>query len=171
MIIKDFSAEDINTRVEWINNPAINKSMYFELPATIEKTIKWYESNIGNAKRKDISFFNESSLVAMGGLVSIDDKAHHAELYIMVNPESHGEGWGKKSTLWLLDHGFNKLKLNKIYLFTDDSNVGGYSLYEAVGMMHEGSMRQHKFKDGDFRDRVIYSMLASEWEAKGYIET
>ena len=39
MIVKDFSAEDINTRVEWINNPAINKSMYFELPATIEKTI------------------------------------------------------------------------------------------------------------------------------------
>lgn len=170
MIVKKFSNQDINTRVEWINNPAINNSMYFELPATIEKTLIWYESNLNNNKRKDFSFFNEGDLVAMGGLTSIDKLSNHAELYVMVNPENHGQGWGKKSTQWLLFYGFNYLKLNKIYLFTDGENVSGYSLYEAIGMINEGTMRQHKFKDESLRDRRIYSILATEWQLLDYVE-
>ncbi len=170
MIAKDFSAQDIDTRVEWINNPAINNSMYFELPATVEKTLKWFESNINNDNRKDFSFFNEDILVAMGGLVSIDHTSKHAELYVMVNPESHGQGWGKKSTQWLLFYGFTYLNLNKVYLFTDGENVSGYSLYESIGMTNEGTMRQHKFKNGSLEDRRIYSILATEWKTLDYIE-
>lgn len=170
MIVRNFSLQDISVRVNWINNPLINNTMYFELPASVEKTEHWYHTNQNSSNRKDVSFFNNEQLVAMGGLVSIDVMAHHAELYIMVDPTQHGQGWGKKATRWLLLFGFKHLNLNKIYLYTDEINAGGYSLYESVGMTYEGTMRQHKYKNGQLRDRRIYSMLAEEWEQLNSVE-
>lgn len=170
MRVKNFSAEDIKTRVSWINNSSINTSMYFDLPATIEQTQKWHESNKTKTNRQDFTFFKGNEIVAMGGLVSIDKQASHAELYIMVNPNLHGQGWGKKSTKWLLFYGFEYLKLNKVYLFTDGANVSGYRLYESIGMVYEGTMRQHKLKNGELKDRRIYSILSEEWELLNYAE-
>lgn len=170
MLVKIFSAEDIKTRVSWINASSINTSMYFHLPATIEQTQKWYESNKNKKNRKDFTFFTDNKIVSMGGLVSIDTDASHAELYIMVNPNLHGQGWGKKSTKWLLFYAFEYLKLNKVYLFTDSANVNGYRLYESIGMVYEGTMRQHKLKNQELRDRRIYSILKEEWSLVDYKE-
>ena len=91
MLVKNFSDADITTRVSWINDSSINTSMYFHLPATIEQTQKWYQSNKTKTNRKDFTFFTDNNIVAMGGLVSIDTESNHAELYIMVNPDLHGQ--------------------------------------------------------------------------------
>lgn len=170
MLVKHLSDKDIQTRVSWINNSNINTSMYFDLPATIEQTQKWYESNKNKKNRQDFTFFEVDNIVAMGGLVSIDREANHAELYIMVNPDLHGQGWGKKSTKWLLFYAFEHLKLNKVYLFTDSANVSGYHLYESIGMVYEGTMRQHKIKNQELKDRRIYSILSQEWSLIDYKE-
>lgn len=170
MLVKNFSDADITTRVSWINDSSINTSMYFHLPATIEQTQKWYQSNKTKTNRKDFTFFTDNNIVAMGGLVSIDTESNHAELYIMVNPNLHGQGWGKKSTKWLLFYAFEYLKLNKVYLFTDGANVSGYHLYESIGMIYEGTMRQHKLKNKELRDRRIYSILNEEWKLIDYKE-
>lgn len=36
--VKKFEKEHIETRVEWINDKRINATMFFNLPATVEKT-------------------------------------------------------------------------------------------------------------------------------------
>lgn len=170
MLVKNFSAKDIHTRVFWINDSNINTSMYFDLPVTIEQTQKWYESNKTKTNRQDFTFFAGDKTIAMGGLVSINTEVNHAELYIMVNPKLHGQGWGKKATKWILFYAFEHLNLNKVYLFTDGANVSGYRLYESIGMVYEGTMRQHKLKNQELKDRRIYSILNEEWILIDYKE-
>ena len=159
-----FSEKDIQSRVDWINNPLINSHMFFELPATIEKTEQWYKANIGNTKRIDFTFFDEvDTPIAMGGFTGIDEIHQNAEFYVMVNPDIHGRGIGKKVSRWMFNYFFVKLGLNKIYLYTNDSNVSAYKIYEDCNFKLEGVLREQKFKNGALENRRFYGLLRREW--------
>jgi len=164
IIPKKFSIEDIPERVNWINDPKISNHMYFELPATVEKTLLWYNGNIGNKKRVDFSFFDSNGeILAMGGYTNIDNIHKNAEFYVMVNPTKHRKGIGKNVSKWLYNYAFSILKLNKIFLFTNDDNIAASKIYLDLGFVLEGVLREHKWKNGRFIDRKVYGLLRSEW--------
>ncbi|WP_299581800.1 GNAT family protein [uncultured Sunxiuqinia sp.] len=159
-----FASSDINDRVEWINNPKVNQTMFFELPATIEKTARWYKDK-DNRTRVDFTFADEQgAIVGMGGFTQIDRGHKHAEFYIMIAPLLHGRGLGKRIANWMYNYAFLEIKLNKIYLYTNDDNVAAYSIYEKAGFKLEGILREHKCKDGMLLNRRFYGLLRSEWE-------
>ncbi|WP_158210647.1 GNAT family N-acetyltransferase [Myroides phaeus] len=165
IVPKRFSEQDIETRVDWINNPLINSTMFFEVPALVDKTLKWYQSNVDNINRIDFSFFNKKDeCIAMGGFTGISKEHHHAEFYVMVNPILQGQGIGKKVSEWMYNYAFSVLGLNKIYLYTNDDNVAAYRIYEKYGFQLEGILRNHKWKNGKFQNRRFYGLLKSEWE-------
>lgn len=164
IISKRFSFHDIPIRVEWINDDRINQTMFFDLPATIENTEKWYNKNIGNKSRIDFSFTDENgNLIAMGGFTSISNEHKTAEFYVMVNPKLQGQGIGKSVSLLMYNYAFSILQLNKIYLYTNDDNIAAYSIYEKAGFSLEGVLREHKWKNGKFQNRRFYGLLKSEW--------
>ena len=159
-----FSEKDIKCRVDWINNPLINKNMFFDLPATIEKTEQWFKANIGSTKRIDFTFFDEAdTAIAMGGFTGIDESNRNAEFYVMVNPDRQGRGVGKKVSKWMFNYFFLKLGLNKIYLYTNDSNISAYKIYEDCNFKLEGVLREQKFKNGVLENRRFYGLLRREW--------
>lgn len=165
IISRRFSFEDIDTRVEWINNPSIHSTMYFDLPATIENTRKWFERIKSNDTRVDFTFVSETGgLLAMGGFTGISEEHKHGEFYVMVNPAMHGQGIGKRVSEWMYNYGFSVKNLNKIYLYTNDDNVSAYNIYEKAGFVLEGIMREHKWKEGKFINRRFYGLLHSEWD-------
>ncbi|WP_299554793.1 GNAT family protein [Seonamhaeicola sp.] len=170
MLIKYFSKEHINARVNLINNPLVNNSMFFNLPATIEETTKWF-NNKNNAVRVDLTFLNNNNeIVAMGGITNISLTDRMGELYVFVDPVFHGKGIGSKATKWIVNYGFLKLNLNKIYLSTNDDNIAAYKIYENLGFKLEGLLRSHKWKNNRFVDRKFYGLLKSEWEHQDYKE-
>ena len=165
IVVKRFSEQDVEERVSWINNPLINKAMFFELPASVERTLKWYLSNKENNRRIDFSFFDSRGVcIAMGGFVDISEEHKNAEFYIMVNPLLHGKGIGKKTSEWIYNYGFSVLDFNKIYLYTNDDNEAAYRIYEKYGFQLEGILRKHKWKQHKFQDRRFYGLLRTEWE-------
>jgi|SRR5690554_238438 len=165
IIYNKFTKEDIQTRVDWINNPLIHNTMFFDLPATVENTEKWFTNNIGNNNRVDFSFKNEEGeLIAMGGFTGIHLEHKNAEFYVMVNPKLHGQGIGKKVSIWMYNYAFSQLDLHKIYLYTNDDNISAYSIYEKVGFKLEGVLREHKWKNGKYQNRRFYGLLKSEWD-------
>lgn len=162
---KIFSEEHIKERVDWINNPRIHTSMFFDLPASIENTVKWFNNNKGNSSRIDFSFVNDNEeLVAMGGFTGIHQEHKNAEFYVMVHPEMQGKGIGKKASLWMYNYAFSVLNLHKIYLYTNDDNVAAYKIYENAGFKLEGVLREHKWKNNVFQNRRFYGLLKSEWK-------
>ena len=168
--IKYFSKEDINARVNLINNTLINSTMFFKLPATIEETTKWFNCK-NNSERIDLTFLNSNNeIVAMGGITNINSIDKNGELYLFVDPSFHGKGIGSKATKWIVNYGFLKLNLNKIYLVTNDDNIAAYKIYENLGFKLEGLLRNHKWKNNRFVDRKFYGLLKSEWENQEYKE-
>lgn len=169
MKLRLLTKADLSTRVEWMNNPAVYTTMHFIPPISLEKTFEWYKKNINNTSRCDVVFEDEdSTLVAMGGLTSIDYTVRKGEFYIFVNPERQREGIGSKATYLLCKYGFEILNLHKIYLYTNASNTGARKTYEKIGFKLEGIHRAEMIIHEDYKDRLYYGLLAEEMDNKIY---
>lgn len=156
--------EDLPARVKWINDPRVNEYMYFQLPVTLSGTLKWYEKINRNYDRFDLVFKNESGQpVGMAGITAINTAFRNGEFYIFINPEMQGLGAGRAITAWMLDFGFLALDLSKIYLYVDGRNIKAIDLYQKLGFVKEGHLRQHRMKNGRFHDKLVFGMLRSEW--------
>lgn len=163
MIIRKLVKEDLTTRVEWMNNPKVYQSMHFEVPVSLDNTIKWFERNQENLNRADVVFEEGESIVAFGGLTGINREIDKAELYIFVNPVNQKTGVGTKATKLLCAFGFEELRLNKIYLETNEDNLAARRVYEKCGFKLEGMLREeYKTTDGRLLSRVYYGLLKGE---------
>ena len=166
--ISKLTLEDLDSRIEWINHPSISENMYFELPATYEKTLKWFLQLDSRPNRIDLVAKSYTRLLSMFGLTDIDLINSKAELYIMINPKFQGMGIGQKITKWLLNYSFSILSLNKVYLYTDVTNQSALNLYKKVGFFQEGILRSDKLKNGILNDRIVMSMLSKEWNNQSW---
>jgi len=106
------------------------------------------DGHIGNISLQDISLIDRT-----------------AEFAILLGDKRH---WRKGISLLagrqLLEHGFRKLNLERIYCGTAATNEGMKKLAKALGMAHEGTRRQHLFLEGARVDVLEYGILRSEFE-------
>lgn len=166
--VRRLEHEDLETRVVWFNHPSVYGQMTFDIPLSLAGTEEWFSRNRLDRSRVDFCFYAEDekrvmTRVAMGGLVDIDRDNRRAELYIVVDPEKLGRGIGKNAVQWLCNYGFSELNLMKVYLFTLPDNQRAQSLYERIGFVLEGVLRQHVCHRGKFTDRYVYGLLREQW--------
>lgn len=164
MKIRRLQKEDLQTRVDWMNNPRVYSSMHFGIPVVMENTVRWFENNQGNDRRADVAFTNDNGeLVAFGGITGINPELKMGELYVFVCPTTQAKGLGTEATRLLCEYGFAELGLNKIYLETNDDNYAAQRVYEKVGFVLEGKKRQEYIrKDGTLGERYYYGLLKGE---------
>ena len=51
--IRKFERSDIANKVKWINDPANNRYLHYDLPLEIEKTEDWFDRNRDRTDRYD----------------------------------------------------------------------------------------------------------------------
>lgn len=162
------SNKHLEERCNWLNHSNVYLHMNMQYPITLEETKKWHERALYNSSRFDFSFEEKEKIVAMTGLTNIDTVNGLAEFYIMVNPEIQGQGYGKKSTEFTLNYAFVNYNIHKVYLYTNQFNERANNLYEKLGFKLEGTLRKHKFKNGEFIDRCVYGLLKEDWKKQSY---
>lgn len=162
--IRKFEKTDIPKKVEWINNPENNQFLHYDIPISVEKTEKWFDSHLGEDTRFDAVIEADGVPVGTIGLLDINKKDSKAEYYIaMGETEYKGKGIAKKASLLILQYGFEVLGLNRIYLFTETGNIMAQHLFEAAGFVREGVIREDILSHGKFADRIIYGFLREDW--------
>lgn len=98
------------------------------------------------------------------GLYNIDHRVRAAEFAVLIGDSAHwGNGLGTALTRAALGYGFSQLNLHRIYLTVLDSNPRAIHLYEKLGFVKEGVMRDSQFRDGAYCDTVLMSLLDQEW--------
>lgn len=167
MIIRKLEKDDLATRVEWMNNPLIYSSMHFEVPILMERTLQWYESNLNNDKRFDLTVLEDGEIVAFGGFTSINREIGKAETYLFASPFQLHKGIGTRAKKLICEFGFKELGLNKIYFITNEDNYASIRVNEKCGFKLEGRLRkEYLTKDGEFKDRLYYGLLKEEWTSE-----
>jgi RimJ/RimL family protein N-acetyltransferase len=74
-----------------------------------------------------------------------------------------GQGVSTEASKLILDYGFYELGLNRIYLFTETTNIPAQRLFEKVGFVKEGCIRQDIISHGEYVDRYTYGMCREEY--------
>lgn len=101
------------------------------------------------------------------GLYRIDHRARSAEFAIMIGARTAwGKGIGKAATTAMLRHGFEELQLHRIYLDVLAVNERAVRLYESIGFLHEGRLRDAQWKGDRFHDVLVMSMLEDAWRRR-----
>jgi RimJ/RimL family protein N-acetyltransferase len=102
------------------------------------------------------------------GLFDLDLVNGSAGLGIIVGAaDDRGRGYGTDMLRAMLAFGFDRLRLERIWLDVYDFNDGARRVYERVGFAHEGRHRHALYHEGRFVDVHRMAILASEWRARG----
>lgn len=159
IMLREFQAEDIEHKIEWINNPENNAFLHYDIPINFEKTLNWFE-NKNNTSRIDCVIEYNRIPVELIGLLNIDKVNQKAEFYIsMGRTEYKHKGIATKACMMLIDYAFSKLKLHKLYLNTDGENDIAHRLFEKVGFSKEGEFKEDMWHRGRYIDRIRYGLL------------
>jgi diamine N-acetyltransferase len=77
-----------------------------------------------------------------------------------------GAGLGRKILNELIAMAFEELGAHRLFLDVYDDNALARHLYESVGFVFEGAMREAAERDGVWHDLRLMSMLESEYRQK-----
>ena len=162
--IRKFIVADIPLKVAWVNDRRNNAYLHYDLPLMTEKTKTWYDRIEDREDRYDAVIEVDGLPCGLIGVLNIDKKNKKAEYYVMMGDvELKGKGISKKASWLILDYAFNTLSLNKVYLFTETENVVAQRLFEKIGFIEEGLVREDLFSKERYVDRIMYGMLKREY--------
>lgn len=111
--------------------------------------------------------FEIASGELVGGIgLMVEDQHSRAELGYWVGVPYWGRGYATEAAREMLRHGFEDLKLNRIYAGVFSGNRASEQVLRKIGMKHEGTLRQHYRKWDKYLDDEHYAILSSEWRAQ-----
>ena len=97
--------------------------------------------------------------------LKIDKEFDRAEMVYWIGKPYWNQGYCTEAARAVLMHGFEILGLNRIYATHFGRNLASGRVMQKIGMKHEGCLRQHVKKWGNYEDFETYAILRSEYSA------
>jgi RimJ/RimL family protein N-acetyltransferase len=72
------------------------------------------------------------------------------------------KGYATETARAVVDFGFRKLGLHRVFATCDPANTASAHVLEKAGMKREGRIREHKWAKGKWRDSYLYAALEQE---------
>jgi [ribosomal protein S5]-alanine N-acetyltransferase len=110
-------------------------------------------------------------LRADGRLVSgvglrLNPQQKNAELGYWIGVPYWGNDYATEAAQEMLRHGFQDVRLHRIFASHFKGNVASAHVLSKLGMRYEGCQREHAYKWGQFIDSELYGILRIEWEGE-----
>lgn len=169
--LRELEKKDLPEINQWRNNPKLISflgSPYRFINLYVDE--KWFESymeNRANTVRCAIVDDTKDEILGLVSLISIDHINQTAEFHIMIgNSSNQGKGIGSYALNAMLHHAFFNINLRRIELTVLEDNVKACHLYEKEGFVREGVKRKARYKNGEWVNMVLYSILKEEYYPK-----
>lgn len=161
--LRPFKEEDVPYKVRWINNDQNNKYLHYDLPLKEDKTLAWFKTLENRFDRVDYTITYDSKPAGLIGLLNIDNVSKKAEYYICLGgDEFKGKGIAITATRLLIEKSSKELGLQKIYLYTEIKNIPAQKLFEKVGFIKEGLLKNDLIHNGEAIDRYVYGLVIED---------
>ncbi len=101
------------------------------------------------------------------GAISLAVHAEHrrAGMGYWLGKDYWGQGHAVEACTTVIAYGFDQLNLNRIAADHFSVNPASGRVMQKVGMKHEGLLRQHYRKNGQYFDGEVYCILVDEYRA------
>ncbi|OGG01680.1 hypothetical protein A2Z33_05570 [Candidatus Gottesmanbacteria bacterium RBG_16_52_11] len=137
------------------------------LPVTEKSQLFWYKTVTTDPTKMYFAIENKSGKFI--GFVRLDEwdrvnRSIRAGIDIVADERRHGlatECYGV-----LLKYLFRQLGVHRVWLLVAQFNHAAVRLYEKIGFIPEGCYRDALFRNGEFHDYMIMSLLETEYGKK-----
>jgi RimJ/RimL family protein N-acetyltransferase len=163
--------DDVPLLVRWFNDLATVRFLSARAPMSLAAEERWFEDMTADQGRGRWHFLicrlDDDRPIGTIGLFEIDLTNGSAGIGITIgDPADTGRGFGSDALETLLDFGFGRLRLDRLWLDAYAFNTRAIAMYERVGFVHEGVARHGAYRDGEFVDVVAMAILRDEWAAR-----
>jgi RimJ/RimL family protein N-acetyltransferase len=166
--LKPLTQENLIPFYTWLNDElAIKYSLSIFQKMSSKKDIEqWYSGLLADSKSYTVGVFlsETEKLIGYAGICGISTANRSGEYFIFIGDRDQWrKGLGTITTHEILKYGFDKLNLNRIVLTVSEPNKGAIRAYEKAGFKLEGRLRQACYRDDKFHDKIVMSILKSEY--------
>ncbi len=161
--LREIERKDIKTINLWRNDENIIASLgapYRFINQEVDE--RWFDNymqNRTNSIRCAIVDDKNNEIIGLISLMEIDYINRSAKLHIMIGTEGQGKGAGTFAIKKIIEHAFNNYGLHRIELDVLSDNKRAMHVYEKCGFIREGVRRQAVYKDSEYKDMFIYSII------------
>ena len=98
-----------------------------------------------------------------GGILRPEEKDANAEVGYWIAVPYWRNGFASEAAQALVQYAFETLQVHRVYAYHSSNNPASGRVLQKLGMKHEGTMRQHQRKWGEYLDIEVYGILRKEW--------
>lgn len=170
LILRPFTKGDLSALHAFQSRPEVTR--YLECaPRSRSDTAKTLTAKIehstlaepGDSMSVAVELIETGELI--GDLTLSWASAEHSsgEISVVFHPKHYGKGYAAEASTELLRMGFEDLGLHRICGRCHERNIASASLMEGLGMRREAHLRENELVNGEWTDKLVYAMLATEW--------
>jgi RimJ/RimL family protein N-acetyltransferase len=131
----------------------------------------WYSTRNEQPDRLDLAVVNKATGRCVGEVVLNDwnDANRSCGFRALLGPGGRDRGLGTEAARMIVGYGFERLGLHRISLEVYSFNPRARRVYDNIGFIAEGVLRETLRWDGGWIDATVMSILAPEWSRhRGY---
>jgi len=135
---------------------------------SLEREVKWINDLIMNDNNSLIYLaICENGSEKIVGYTSISDIDYRNGgcfwSGIKLSPEKSGKGYGLQTALLVLKYVFEELRMERCIAHGLEEHEVALKLMEKAGFKKEGLMRRYVYKNGEFKNTWLFSILKNEY--------
>lgn len=159
-ILRNWETSDLEGLVKNANNIEIAKNLRdgFPFPYTIAHGNEWLKIALNNPYFFAITI-DDKAVGGIGLTVGEDIERISAEVGYWLGEEYWGKGIASSALNGIVEYGFNKLDLKRIFATPLEQNIGSRRILEKNGFILEGILRNSIIKFDKIYNTALYAKI------------
>ena len=172
LILRKFEyTDDENMLKYWISDPEV-QSLYSEpVYSTKEEVKELLEKYISSYDKSDyyrwaVILKETNECIGQISYFLVDNNNNFAEIEYCIGSLFQRKGFATEATKAIIKYGFDKMNLHKVQICHKSINMSSRKVIEKCGFVYEGTLRDFFYENGEYIDRLYYSILKDEFISK-----
>ena len=139
-------------------------------PAAWRRRLRSYWRELREGTALPLLIFDRHTQVLLGGLTLSNIRRGNAQagtLGYWIGARHARRGYMTEAVRLLLGHAFGELSLHRVEAACLPENEPSRRLLEKCGFRREGYARRYLRINGEWRDHLLYAILAEDWQTAG----
>ena len=163
--IRSYELTDKISLIKYANNKKVSKNLKdsFPYPYTEKDATKWL--NLTCIQNPELNFAiatKEELIGGIGLMLQTDVYRYSAEVGYWLGEPFWEKGIATNTLKAFTKYAFEQFNLARIFAGVFEGNAASIKVLENAGFNFEGRFRKAVFKDGIFKDQLMYSVLKKE---------
>ena len=165
--LRPIAARDADALWEIDSDPVGRRVTGRSVMQTRAEVAAWCETVSEQDGRIDLAVTAGESDECLGEIVlsEIDEARGNAVLRLVMRPGARGRGYGSEAIGLVLELAFDGLGLHRVGLDVLAVNPRAQALYEGMGFVVEGRLREAYRVDDRFSDAIVMGILEEEFRS------